>query len=267
MDGSTFDQLTTRIAKMRVNRLTALRGLAAGVVTALTGLSLTADEAGADRKKPKKVRICHRGDDPTILGTTRKVTKKQKKNHLRKHAADYKGKCTASRIVSGGTTAPPAPPAPPAPRVPPAPPGFNCSNAGCVGERAGLVCDTTTGQCVNCQTFADCGALQACFSGRCQGFVGCSDDGDCEGIAPSGLLPGPICNDNNESPEIEDDVCIFNPLEGACNNNNDCVPFMGLPTVCVLGACFADCRQAGDDDCDKYYIPGTHHCVGGICFV
>ena len=116
----------------------------------------------------------------------------------------------------------------------PAPPGFNCNTAGCVGANAGLVCDTTTGQCVNCQTFADCGALQACFSGRCQGFVRCSDDGDCEGIAPI-LLPGPICNDNNESPESRQ-VCIFNPLEGACNNTNDCVPFI-RPAVCVLGYC------------------------------
>ena len=98
----------------------------------------------------------------------------------------------------------------------------------CVGANAGLVCDTTTGQCVNRQTFADCSSLQACFGGRCQGFVGCSDDGDCEGIAPSGLLPGLICNDNNQSPEIEDNVCIFNPLR-ARNNTNDCVPFMGLP--------------------------------------
>ena len=60
------------------------------------------------------------------------------------------------------------------------------------------------------------------------------DDGDCEGIVPGS--PGLICNDNNESPEIEDNVCIFNPLEGACNNTNDCVPFMGLPVACVLGA-------------------------------
>jgi hypothetical protein len=149
------------------------------------------------------------------------------------------------------------------------PPGFNCTTAGCVGVNAGLVCKTTTGQCVNCQTFADCGNLQACFSGRCQGFVGCSDDGDCAGIAPSGLLPGLICNDNNESPEIEADVCIFNPSagEGPCNNTNDCVGFMSLPTACVLGVCFANCRQAGDNDCDKFYNPGTHHCVGGVCLV
>jgi hypothetical protein len=253
MDGTRFDQLIKQLGTTRVSRLSALRGLAAGAVASVTGLSLLGEEGAAkkDGKKTRKRRICHRtsASDP---GVSKKLKAKRAKRHLKKHPFDTKGRCQAAPAP---TTAAPAPA------------GFNCNAAGCVGANAGLVCDTTTGQCVNCQTFADCSGLQACFSGRCQGFVRCSDDGDCEGIAPSGLLPGPICNNNNQSPEIEDNVCIFNPLEGACNNTNDCVPFMGLPVACVLGACFADCRQAGDDDCDKFYIPGTHHCVGGICFV
>ena len=186
MEGTPFDTLSKWLASTPLTRATALRGLAAGAVVALTGVSLTADEAGADRKQPKKVQICHRGDDPTILGTTKKVTKESKKKHLRKHAADYTGKCTASRMV-------PRPGPGPGPGPGPAPAGFNCTTAGCVGERAGLVCDTTTGQCVNCQTFADCGALQACFGGRCQGFVRCGDDGDSLGassVAPTAPARG-----------------------------------------------------------------------------
>jgi hypothetical protein len=253
MDGNTFDHLIKQLATTRVSRLTALRGLAGGAVAALTGVELSRDDVdAADDKKTRKRRVCLCATaDPGTCNT--KKVKARKARRVARRACNYKGRCRAG--VSG------------CPAASPAPPGFNCNAAGCVGANAGLVCNTTTGQCVNCQTFADCSGLQACFSGRCQGFVRCSDDGDCEGIAPSGLLPGLICHDNNESPEIEDNVCIFNPLEGACNNTNDCVPFMGLPVACVLGACFADCRQAGDDDCDKFYIPGTHHCVGGICFV
>ena len=252
MDATRFDQLIKRITTMRVSRLTALRGLAVGALAAAVGFAAP-DEA--DAKCKKKCGQCKK--------------KKRTKNHCKCKPkpngtlCSIPGATTATTCLNGACVAAATPtPLPP-------PPGFNCTTAGCVGANAGLVCNTSTGQCVTCQTFADCGALQACFSGRCQGFVGCSDDGDCAGIAPSGLLPGLICNDATppENPEIEADVCIFNPLEGACNTTNDCVPFMGLPVACVLGACFADCRQAGDDDCDKYYIPGTHHCVGGICFV
>src|SRR5215207_4961199 len=99
MEGTQFDTLSKWLASTPLTRAMALRGLAAGAVAALTGVSLTADDAGAAKNKEKKVQICHRGDDASILGTTKKVTKKLKKNHLRKHAADYAGKCTAARMV------------------------------------------------------------------------------------------------------------------------------------------------------------------------
>jgi len=50
MDGTLFDTLITRLGTTRLSRLQALRGLAAGAVAGLTGLSVTADEAGAARK-------------------------------------------------------------------------------------------------------------------------------------------------------------------------------------------------------------------------
>jgi hypothetical protein len=256
MDGSSFDQLIKQLGTTRVTRLTALRGLAVGAVAAAIGIAAP-DEVDAKCKK-------------NCAQCLKKVKKKTKSGKVRCRcrakangtACSIPGATTATTCLNGTCVAAATP-------TPLPPPGFNCTTAGCVGVNAGLVCNTTTGACVTCQTFADCGALQACFSGRCQGFVRCNGDGDCAGIAPSGLRPGLICNDATplENPEIEAGVCIFNPLEGACNNTNDCVPFMGRPVACVLGACFADCRQAGDDDCDKFYIPGTHHCVGGICFV
>src|SRR5215212_3052044 len=101
MDATTFDALIKRLAATRLTRLTALRGLAAGGVAALTGVSLLGEEADADNNKKRT--ICHRGDDCSILGVTKKVSKKGKQKHLRQHSCDYKGKCTASRIVSPTT--------------------------------------------------------------------------------------------------------------------------------------------------------------------
>src|SRR5829696_4454205 len=168
MDGSTFDTLIKRLASTRMTRLTALRGLAVGAVAATLGVAAP-DEADAKCKKQcgdcrKKVR--HKSKS----GKVRCRCKAKANGTL----CSIPGATTATTCLNGTCVAAAAPlPLPP-------PPGFNCTTAGCVGANAGLVCNTTTGQCVTCQTFADCGALQACFSGRCQGFVGCSDDGDCE---------------------------------------------------------------------------------------
>src|SRR5918994_6829027 len=104
MDAITFDVLIKRLAARRLTRLTAVRGLAAGVAAALTGVSLTTDEAGADRKKPTKVRICHRGDNFAIFGTTKQLKEERWQKHRRKHEADYRGRCTAEKsgLTDGG---------------------------------------------------------------------------------------------------------------------------------------------------------------------
>ena len=93
MDGHHFDHLT-RVVSSLFSRRTSF-GLLAAI--GLFAHSLSASEAG---NRTKKVKICHRGDDPTILGDTKKVTKKAKKKHFKNDSADYKGECTASRIVS-----------------------------------------------------------------------------------------------------------------------------------------------------------------------
>src|SRR5687768_91564 len=98
MDGTAFDALIKQLSTSPVTRATALRGLTA-TAAALTGAGVTTSELGAEKGEAKK-KWCHRGDDFSILGKTKKLTKDQIKQHKRKHAADYKGKCTAARIVS-----------------------------------------------------------------------------------------------------------------------------------------------------------------------
>jgi hypothetical protein len=106
VDDLRFDTLVKPLSSTRLSRLTALRGLAASAA-ALSGMRLLVEKAGEAKKGEAKKNWCHRGDNVAILGKTKKLTKDQIKQHKKKHTADYKGKCTASRIVSpaggGGT--------------------------------------------------------------------------------------------------------------------------------------------------------------------
>jgi hypothetical protein len=99
MDGSKFDTLITRLASTHVTRWQALQGLAASAAV-LAGIGLLDEEAGADRKRETNRKWCHRGDNVAILGKTKQLTKDQIKTHKKKHAADYRGRCTAARIVA-----------------------------------------------------------------------------------------------------------------------------------------------------------------------
>jgi hypothetical protein len=99
MDGTAFDALIKQFSTSRVTRAEAVRRLVSGA-TALAGVRLTADDAGADKKGETKKKWCHRGDNVAILGITKKLTKEQRKQHKRKHVADYEGKCIAARIVA-----------------------------------------------------------------------------------------------------------------------------------------------------------------------
>jgi hypothetical protein len=252
MDATTFDTLIKQLGTTRITRLTALRGLAVGALAAAIGVAAPDDAAAGKKKCPQcKKRKCHNRN-----GHKRCRCKNKANGTL----CSIPGATTATTCLNGSCVAAAGPtPVPPGPP----PPGFNCNTAGCVGVNAGLVCNTTTGQCVNCATFDQCGGLNACIGGRCLGFVACASDPDCAGLVPSGL-DELICNTSNESPEIEDDVCIFDPTGyfGPCNATNDCI----LPsTVCVLGACLADCREDGQEDCDVFYGTGIADCVGGIC--
>jgi hypothetical protein len=248
MDGNTFDQLIKHLATTRVTRLTALRGLVVGAVAALTGLGLTADEVGAARKKPRKKAWCHRGDDFSIVGTTRKLTKDQRQKHRRRDAADYKGRCTASRIVSPTNTTTTT-------TAPPAPPGFDCrvAGAGCVGPRAGLICDQSTGQCVNCTTYTQCGTVpgagaRACLAGVCRGGESCTTNEEC--VNPPLFCLNPVL-------DLTRLICQFDNECDADTGINGCASTPATP-ICVLGYCTNAC--APGDDCG----PGKA-CQGRVC--
>jgi hypothetical protein len=158
MDGPRFDQLIKGIATQRVSRLTALRGLAAGGVAALTGMSLLAEEAEAAKKK-RKVCLC------TATSCQTKRVKNRKKVIQRNAPCAYKGKCTSLN--------------PCAARV-------GCqTNADCSG---GLACVNNI--CVNCTADAQCGGGLVCVNGLCQVRVGCSPADNTQGSCPAGQ----ICN-------------------------------------------------------------------------
>jgi hypothetical protein len=160
MDGERFDSLIKRLGTTRLTRLTALRGLAAGSVAALTGLNLFAEEADANgKKRRRRRRICHR-TSATDPGVNKKLKAKRAKRHLRKHPFDTKGACTAAPV--------------------------GCqNNANCTG---GQVCVNNI--CVNCTFDSQCGGGLFCVNGRCQARVGCSPANNTQGNCPAGQ----ICN-------------------------------------------------------------------------
>src|SRR5688572_8376690 len=110
MDAHRFDDLVRRTATMRLTRVQVLRGLLVSGVTALTGVTRSADEA--DAKKTKKVTVCHcHGADPTMCtqdkvrikkGTDQGRRKaKRLRTHLRRNACDYRGRCQATNPRCG----------------------------------------------------------------------------------------------------------------------------------------------------------------------
>jgi hypothetical protein len=241
MDAITFDTLIKRLATRRLTRVQTLRGLAAGGVAALTGVSLLGEEGEAENKKPSKKKWCHRGDDFTILGITKKFTKDQRKKHKRRHAADYRGQCTAANIISptGTLTGTPLPTTTVAPG-----PGPECtSNADCADRRACL-----SGTCSSCTHFSQCADGEACLEGRCIGTVTCSSDADCDPLSPlldceQAAGPNPL-------------VCL---LLGQCPPAAMGVACAGAEEFCVLGECVVTC--SGADPCTG---PGKQ-CIHGLC--
>jgi hypothetical protein len=101
MDGTRFDRLIKTIATQRVSRLTALRGLAAGGVAALTGMSLVGEEAEAAKKKgsqkKRKACDCQSADPNTCSDKT--LSRRRRKKLLRNNLCAYAGRCKSG--VSG----------------------------------------------------------------------------------------------------------------------------------------------------------------------
>jgi hypothetical protein len=255
MDATTFDALIKRLAATRLTRLTALRGLAAGGVAALTGVRLFSEEGEAKKKNnQKKISICVCGDANPSTCKTQKKEKDKAKKTLRRNPCAYKGKCTG---VSGcAATLTPLTP------LPPPPPGFNCTTAGCVGANAGLIC--LGGNCVNCDVESDtnpCSGGQICVAGRCQGGQACTQP---TGTNPDSC-PAPLAC--RTTPQAGDpDQCLLTddqgftsctPLNpaGVCSDNGQ-----GTQTQCVLGRCLQPCS---DDPVCSYFNMGS--CRSGFC--
>ena len=140
--------------------------------------------------------------------------------------------------------------------APPAPPGFDCrvAGAGCVGPRAGLICDQSTGQCVNCTTYTQCGTVpgagaRACLAGRCRGGEACTTNEEC-------FNPPLFCLEPVPTGE-QQDICQFDNECDADTGINGCASTPATP-ICVLGYCTNAC--APGDDCG----PGKA-CQGRVC--
>jgi hypothetical protein len=244
MDATTFDQLIKRLATTRLTRLTALRGLAAGGVAALTGVRLFSEDGRAKKpnRNPQRFKVCL--CSPASCKTVAKKKEKVKKL-LKKNACAYKGKCTLVNPCVATLT-------PLTPTPPPPPPGFNCTTAGCVGERAGLICDTGTGQCVNCTSYTQCGSVtgagaRACLAGLCRGGEACTSDPQC--FNPLFCL--------NPVLDLTRLICQFDNECDADTGTNGCTSTPATP-ICVLGYCTQACVPG--DDCG----PGKS-CQGGVC--
>ena len=108
MDGRRFDQLAKAIAGEPGSRRGAIGLATGGVIAALLGFFGMGEEPATarhtrrhgDRDRDRNGRrnrrdtrkVCHCGDTADNCKTIR-VSKKKMKRHLRRHSADYKGKC------------------------------------------------------------------------------------------------------------------------------------------------------------------------------
>jgi hypothetical protein len=228
MDGSRFDQLIKSMGTTRITRLTALRGLALGALAATIRFAAP-DDADAKCKNCGECR-------------TKKKTKSNRGKRQCKCKAKANGTLCSNGTCQSGTctrsvTQPP-------------PGGFNCNSAGCVGANGGLVCDTTTGACVNCSSYTQCPTVsiqganvqQACVSGFCLGGEPCTSTPECFGALE-------CFNPSFDTATTE--FCLF---DNGCKNDGDC----SGSEVCVLGYCTVTCNPGGN--CGSGFS-----CQGGVC--
>jgi hypothetical protein len=149
MDGPRFDELTQRLASIRLSRKRALRGLAAGVAALAGGAAFT-DGAKAGKKKP----VCH--CEAGGACTDQRVGKKQRKMHLRDHQCDYLGECRSDITACAA-----APIVVDVDRL-----GDPCSNNNPCGANSGLRC--VAGFCVPLDVGDECTNDGECSTGNCE---------------------------------------------------------------------------------------------------
>jgi hypothetical protein len=241
MDGTKFDQLIRQLGTTRVTRLTALRGLAVGAVAATLGFAAPDD---VDAKK--RCSECQK---------KKKKKTKSGKTRIRCRAKANGTPCsigTCQNSVCTRAVSPPPPPPGPTP-----PPGFNCNVSGCVGGNAGLVCNTSTGACVNCTDFSQCGG-QICISGFCLGGEACNTSGDC--VAPLTCI---------NPPGEQGLTCLLDAECGFPAPGNSTCPDQGnVDLFCILGECVTTCGTGGQVPANGCTAAlGGTVCRFGICTV
>ena len=134
------------------------------------------------------------------------------------------------------------------------------SDSNCQG---GLICEGNVCVDPECVSDADCtGEMIRCHGGRCETYIACVDDTDCE---PSFECLESICEERPQCAIDQD--CIDQGLTDHACEENHCLP---VPSCVVEADCDADrdciggrclphiCR--GPDDCG-----GNQLCVAGAC--
>ena len=179
MDGSRFDSLSKRLATTSLPRASLLRGLALAGVAAVTGMSLVAEEAEADDKKPRKKRVCL----CSAAGCRSKKVRKPKKIIKRNAPCAYRGRCSTNPCAAG--------------RVgcqfnTDCPAGQVCQNGICVISSTSTTIITQPCSAANCPFFCVNNVCVQCrTSGDCPPGQTCSAAGICVGPGPD--LCGNTC--------------------------------------------------------------------------
>jgi hypothetical protein len=276
VDGKTFDDLIRRFCTTRLTRVSALRGLVAGVAASLTGASLASDIDAKNKKKGHK--------------HSAKASSKHKGSNKHKKK---KGKQKPAPTITTTSTCPcPSEFSPKGCPNPGSNPQYTCkatlSGAGCgidsanppqgsvqvtcTGSTPSCVCQST--KCVvNGTTFTKGQAVGICKPVKCSDTFKpktCQDLGKACGDFPDGCGGTLHCGDCDDHDKCTADscnrdagVCVHTPVD--CDDHNACtIDSCDPATGCVHkdvdcddgNACTADsCDPATgcvhkDIDCD-----------------
>lgn len=216
MDGSHFDTLVRALATTRLTRVQTLRGLVAGVVASLTGLSLFAEAGAKGKGKGKKTRRRRRKNKKKLVCTCSTTGCTQQKVKNASALINQNPRCNYG---GGCTTNPCAATVPPPLACLPEPQATTCA-AGC-GQRLN-----------NCNQPVSC----PCPSGQT-----CLPNGTCArpctlgGMECGGCTQSRTCATTSEGQSI----CIVIP--SVCGTLQPCP----VTTSCPQGSACIACGMAG----------------------